>query len=240
MVGITILIFHMSIHCDKIFPRIPTNLTLWRWPWCLTYLSKKLKLDIYFEWYMLGFWYFSWVFLMTTPFYYYLKIWPCDLDFHVWPMYWKLKLGYIFWMVCARTSLFQLTVPCDKTFPWMPTGMILTMVFDLLIENFIFEYIFWMVWTGTLIFDISIPCTIVLTLWPWPWCLTYLLKTTTLTIFFEWHLLVGISFECFCDKTFLRVPKDLTLLSQFWCLTLLIEILTLATFLNGLYKNFYI
>ena len=116
----------------------------------------------------------------------------------------------------------------------------LTMVFDLLIENFIFEYIFWMVWTRTLIFDISIPCTIVLTLWPWPWCLTYLLKTTTLTIFFEWHLLVGISFECFCDKTFLRVPKDLTLLPQFWCLTLLIEILTLAIFLNGLYKDFYI
>ena len=90
MVGITTLILHMSVHCDKIFPMIPTNLTLWPWPWCLTYLSKTLKLDISFEWYMLGLWYFSWVFLMTTPFHYYLKISLCDLDFNVWPMYWKL------------------------------------------------------------------------------------------------------------------------------------------------------
>ena len=28
----------MSVHCDKIFPWVSTNLTLWPWPWCLTYL----------------------------------------------------------------------------------------------------------------------------------------------------------------------------------------------------------
>jgi hypothetical protein len=50
MVGITTLIFHMSGHGDEIFPRIPTNMTLWPWPWGLTYLLKTLKLDISFEW----------------------------------------------------------------------------------------------------------------------------------------------------------------------------------------------
>ena len=28
----------MSVHSDKIFPWVSTNLTLWPWPWCLTYL----------------------------------------------------------------------------------------------------------------------------------------------------------------------------------------------------------
>jgi hypothetical protein len=57
----------------------------------------------------------------------------------------------------------------------------------------------------TLIFDISVPCTIVLILWSCPWCLIYILKTITLTISFEWHLLVGISFECFLWQ---NLPKN--------------------------------
>ena len=28
----------MSVHRDKIFPWVSTNLTLWHWPWCWTYL----------------------------------------------------------------------------------------------------------------------------------------------------------------------------------------------------------
>jgi hypothetical protein len=33
------------------FPWMPTDLTLWPWPWCLIYLLKTLSLNISFEWY---------------------------------------------------------------------------------------------------------------------------------------------------------------------------------------------
>ena len=37
-------IFHMCISCDKTFLPIPKFLTLWPWPWLLTYFWKKLNL----------------------------------------------------------------------------------------------------------------------------------------------------------------------------------------------------
>jgi hypothetical protein len=44
MVGSTVLIFHMSVPCNKTFPWMQTNLTFW--PWCLTYLLKSLSMVI--------------------------------------------------------------------------------------------------------------------------------------------------------------------------------------------------
>jgi hypothetical protein len=60
-----IWIFHMNVCCDKSFQWVPTGLTLWTWPLHLTYLLKTLILAVSFEWYVLGFWYFTWVFFET-------------------------------------------------------------------------------------------------------------------------------------------------------------------------------
>ena len=40
------LIFHMGIHCDKIFPFIPTFLTLWHWTRSFAYFLKTLSMQI--------------------------------------------------------------------------------------------------------------------------------------------------------------------------------------------------
>jgi hypothetical protein len=89
MICSRILIFHMSVSSDKTFPWIPTDLTLWPWPWCLTYILKTLTMHIYFEWYMyvLGLWYFTWMFVVTSPFSEDQQVWPCDLDLYVWLTY---------------------------------------------------------------------------------------------------------------------------------------------------------
>jgi hypothetical protein len=56
-------------------------------------------------------------------------------------------------------------------------------------QNFNLGYNFWMVSTTVLIFHMGILCDKTfpwvqnfLTLWPWPWCLIYLLKSLTLPI----------------------------------------------------------
>jgi hypothetical protein len=71
---------------------------------------------------------------------------------------------------------------------------LVTLVFDLYIQNFSHAYIFWMVCTWTLIFHMCVCCDksfqwapIDLTLWHWPLCLTYFLKTLALA--FEWYVL---------------------------------------------------
>jgi hypothetical protein len=118
-------IFHMSVPCDKTFPWVPKKFTLWPWPWCLTYLLKTFTLAISFEWYVLWIWYFTWLFLVTRPFSGYQQVWPCDLDFYVWPTFCKFNLSYIFLIVRIRFLLFHMNVCCDKTFPWVPTGLTL-------------------------------------------------------------------------------------------------------------------
>jgi hypothetical protein len=32
----------------------------------------------------------------------------------------NFNFGYNFWIVCSRTKIFHLTVPCHNTFPWLP------------------------------------------------------------------------------------------------------------------------
>jgi hypothetical protein len=66
-------------------------------------------------------------------------------------------------------------------------------------KNFNLGYNFWMVstrlWYFTWVFIVTRPFHGYkknLTLWPWPWCLNYLLKTLTMAMSFEWY----ISHEC--------------------------------------------
>jgi hypothetical protein len=66
-------------------------------------------------------------------------------------------------------------------------------VFLLFAKNFNLGYNFWMGSTRALIFHMNILCDntfhgykIFFYLWPWPRCLTYLFKTLTLAISFEW------------------------------------------------------
>jgi hypothetical protein len=68
----------------------------------------------------------------------------------------------------------------------------LTLVFNLLIDNFNLDYIVWLVSTRTLIFHMSVSfdktflwVPTYLISWSWPWCLTYKLKTLTLHISFK-------------------------------------------------------
>jgi hypothetical protein len=51
----------------------------------------------------------------------------------------KFNLGYIFQMVCTRMSIFDMSVPCDKIFSWVPKCfdlVTLTLMFDPLVKNF--------------------------------------------------------------------------------------------------------
>jgi hypothetical protein len=73
----------------------------------------------------------------------------------------NFNIRYIFWLVGTRALTFKRSVPCDKTFPWVPKKIdfvTLTLVFDLPIKNFNLGYNFWMASTRALIFHLSIPC----------------------------------------------------------------------------------
>ena len=62
------------------------------------------------------------------------------------PSLWNFNFATNFWTVSSRALVFHMSIPCDKTFSWVP---------------------------------------LFLTLWPWPWSLTHILKTLTLLISFE-------------------------------------------------------
>ena len=57
------LIFHMGIPCDKIFPCIPTFFTLWHWTRSFAYFLNKLSMLITWQQWVLGFSYFTSIFL---------------------------------------------------------------------------------------------------------------------------------------------------------------------------------
>ena len=116
---------------------------------------------------------------------------------------WNFNLSYKFWTVSARALIFHMSIPCDKTFPWVSIifdPVTLTLEFDPFKKNFNLTYNFWTVSARALIFHMSIPCdkTFLLVplffiLWPWPWSLNHFLKTLTILITFEqwvlelWH-----------------------------------------------------
>jgi hypothetical protein len=102
------LAFHVSVSCDKTFLWVPTNMTFW--PWCLT-----------FEWYILGLWYFTWVFLVTKPYHGYKRFDPVTLSFVFNLLIDNFNLGYIFWLASTGTLIFYMSVSFGKIFLWVPT-----------------------------------------------------------------------------------------------------------------------
>ena len=82
-------IFHMWISYGKTFLSIPKFLTLWPWPWLLTYFWKNLTLAITFEPKEIGLPDFTCVFLMARPFCWYQDFWLRDLDLDFWPSFEK-------------------------------------------------------------------------------------------------------------------------------------------------------
>ena len=107
---------------------------------------------------MLELWYFTWIFLVIRPFGGYHYFLPCDLDLGFWPIFWNFNLTNNFWTVSARAMIVHISIPCDKTFPWVP--FFFTMwpwPWSLTIfENFKLANNFWTVSARALIFNMSI------------------------------------------------------------------------------------
>ena len=61
------LILHKCIPCDMTFLSIPKFLTLWPWPWLLTYFWKNLTLATTFEPQEIGLLYLTCVFVVARP-----------------------------------------------------------------------------------------------------------------------------------------------------------------------------
>ena len=72
------------IPCGKNSPSISKILTLWPWPWILTF-EKNLILAISFEPKEIGLSYYRYLFLVARPFCLYQQFWPCDLYLDFWP-----------------------------------------------------------------------------------------------------------------------------------------------------------
>ena len=80
-------------------------MTLWPWPWHLTYFWKNLTLAITFKPEEIGLSYCTCVFLVKRPFTWYHNFWPRDLDLEVWPTCEKLLLCLLFNEGCRPASV---------------------------------------------------------------------------------------------------------------------------------------
>ena len=157
----------------------------------------------------------------------------------------NFNLANNFWTVSTRALIFHMSIPCDKTFPWIPLfffPVTLTLEFDLLFKNFNLANNFWIVSARALIFHMSIPCyktfqwvPLFFTLLPWPWSLTYFFKTLTLLItfdelwvlelwYFTWVVLVIRPIRWY--NNFLPCDLDLTVLQCTYFLKILILLIT--------------
>ena len=128
---------------------------------------------------MIGLWFLTCVFLVTRPFHWYQNFWPCDLDLWDWPTLKKnFNQGYISLTIRAGALVFHMYIPHGQTYNFWP--WLLTLTFDLLFEkHYPWLYLLHCKEQG---FDISHADffwwdlyfdTILLTLWPWLWILTY-------------------------------------------------------------------
>ena len=92
-------------------------LTLWPWPWLLTYFWKNLTLVITFEPKEIGLQYYTSVFLVTRPFCRYQNFWLSDHDLDFWSTFGKkLTLAITFEPKDMGFFIFQMCIPCNKTF----------------------------------------------------------------------------------------------------------------------------
>jgi hypothetical protein len=90
LVCTNILIFHIGVCCDKMISVGTNRFDFVYLTFMFDLLTENLILAISFEWYVLGFWYFTWVFVVTRPFRGYQQVWHCYLDLYVWHTYWRL------------------------------------------------------------------------------------------------------------------------------------------------------
>ena len=121
---------------------------------------------------------------------------PVTLTLEFDPFFEIFNLANNFWSVSARALIFHMSIPCDKTFQWVPifftlwpwpwslTHFLKTLTLLITFEQWVLE--FWHT------FNMSIPCdktflwvSWFFNLWSWPWSLTHFLKTLTLLISFE-------------------------------------------------------
>ena len=126
------LIFHMSIVSGKTFSGLPLFLTMWAWPWSLTYFLKTLTLLVFEKW-MLGLWYFTWVFVVTDPFHGNHQFWSCDLDLGVWPTFRYFNLINNIWIASTRALIINTSIPWDKIS--LLVLNLLTLTFDQSLHN---------------------------------------------------------------------------------------------------------
>ena len=106
----------------------------------------------------------------------------------------NLNLANNFRTMSARALIFHMSIPCYKTFSWVP----LTLEIDLLFENFNPAYNYSTMSDRVLIFHMSIPCDkifplvpTIFTLWPTPWSLIYFLENWTVSArVFIFHLII--------------------------------------------------
>ena len=107
-------ILHMRLPCDKTFHMVPQFLTLWPWPWSLTYFWKPLTLAIHiYDWNVVDCDVKQPIHL-TSP-------WP-QISYHKW---WGFHIAhaYSLWEDLSHgTVIFDLVT--------------LTLKFDLLLKNF--------------------------------------------------------------------------------------------------------
>jgi hypothetical protein len=90
LVGARAFIFDMCTPYGKTFHLIP-----WPWPsdlwhWSLTYFLKTLSLVVTFDWWVVGVSYFTWIFVVVRPFFWYHDFDFLTFDLRVWPIFQKL------------------------------------------------------------------------------------------------------------------------------------------------------
>ena len=119
----------------------------------------------------------------------------------------SVKFANNLWTLSARALIFNMSIPCDKTFPCEPYffyPVSLTLEFYLLFENLNLANNFWTMRARALIFYITILCDktflwvpTFFTLWPWSRNLTFFLNHYLFKIFsyFTWILLLMRSFS---------------------------------------------
>ena len=98
------------------------------------------------------------------------------------PPLWNVNLANNFWTVSARALIFHMSIPCDKTFPWIPFfypwPWSLTFFFKTLTLQIAFEQWVLELWNFTWVFFVIrpfsgyhyfLPCDLDLGVWPIFW-----------------------------------------------------------------------
>ena len=116
-------ILHMWMPCEKTFLPVPKILTLWPWPWLLTYLCLKKKLNLGYN-----FWtkrdrafifhmciFCAKTFLLETNIF---NLVTLTLTFDL--LLKKRNLDHNLWTRSDRVLILHTSIPCDKTFLLIP------------------------------------------------------------------------------------------------------------------------